>query len=704
MACWCTGVIMLNELIQAAHAMPPAPPPLHNELKTLPKAISFRVQIAKDGGVFSVSAWTEDTEGVRKWQPGGNGSSFPAFSIYPLFLPELPEHVPNAIAKAQGEEWRLLFGNLENICGDVAATWFEPNRDGGCIITERYRKSLDEIPAKLLETMRSCDAEHQVLRELASRLRLRSPEQFFLSLAEQLEAMLRQSKDDRLLKLYCATSSAEAKKNFSILLDIPDWSDLGLNTHPVTSPKTTKFLNELLVVRDGTFDTTGIENRSADAYGHAATRTEDTFPDVNTALGKIILRAMTKDAPCQYRYGKAAADSFVVGELSRRLAKGALEFLTAPNSKGKTWQFRAGNLVLIYPEKELPTLSELDAADFCSLPNDNDDELDGSASFVARAERIAKAFDGKPMESEVPVHLVVLRKPDGRRTKVVAHQFFTMAHLIDAAKRWQAGAGDCPPISFARWSEEKGRRDDIVPSVPFPGEVVSWLNTYWVRSGDSQGKVSVFRLEDALTLLLADDGTDRALAQRAIRLAITNWSGFLARHGSNQSRLANTSSPGNLILKAKDAQASALRCLPAILSLLLHKLGHTKEQTMNSPTFLVGRLLALADALHFQYCLGVRNGSTPPQLMGNALMQTALETPQVALALYAQRILPYQAWAKTCTVPKEEHSPEKLAKSLLGQLANTCVEVELSEIPERAKDADKAQMILGFLAKTKSDE
>ena len=641
---------------------------------------------------------------VRKWQPGGNGNSFPVFSICPLFFPELPEHVVNAIAIAEGEVWQQLFGNLENICGGLAATWYEPNRDGSCIVTERYRKSLDETPAKLLETMRSCGVEHQVLRELASRLKLRSPEQFFLSLAEQLETMLRQSKDDRLLKLYCATSSAEAKKNFSILLDIPDWSDLGPNTHPVTSPKTTKFLNELLVARDRTFDATSVEDSSADAYGHPATRTEDTFPDVNTALGKIILRAMTKEAPCQYRYGKADADSFVVGKSSRDRAKGALEFLTAPNSKGKTWQFRAGNLVLIYPESELPTLLEQDTADFCSLPNDNEDEIDGAANFVARAERIAEAFDGKPLESEVLIHLVVLRKPDGHRTKVVAHQVFTMAHLIDAAKRWQAGAGDCPPISFARWGAERGKRDDIVPAVPFPGDVVNWLNIYWVRNGDSQGKGSVFRLEDALTLLLADDGTEKILAERAIRDAIANWSGFLARHGSNQSRIANAPSPGNLILRHMDKHGNALRCLPAILALLLHKLGHTKEQNMNSSAFLVGRLLALADALHFQYCLGVRNGSTPPQLLGNALMQTALETPQVALALYAQRILPYQAWAKTCTVPKADLSPEKLAKSLLGQLANACDEAALSEIPERANDAAKAQMILGYLGKTKSTD
>ena len=124
---------------------------------------------------------------------------------------------------------------------------------------------------------------------------------------------------------------------------------------------------------------------------------------------------------------------------------------------------------------------------------------------------------------------------------------------------------------------------------------------------------------------------------------------------------------------------------------------------MSSPAFLIGRLLALADALHYQYCLGVRNGRTPPQMFGNALMQTALETPQSAVALYAQRILPYQAWAKTCTVP-DGFSPERLAKSLLGQLADVCSEIALTDIPERGSDADKAQMILGYLATTKSND
>jgi hypothetical protein len=65
--------------------------------------------------------------------------------------------------------------------------------------------------------------------------------------------------------------------------------------------------------------------------------------------------------------------------------------------------------------------------------------------------------------------------------------------------------------------------------------------------------------------------------------------------------------------------------------------------------------------------------------------------------LYAQRILPYQAWARTCKA--KEKGPEALAKYLLGRLAETCWEVSQLDLPKRASDIDKAQLILGYLAK-----
>ena len=85
---------------------------------------------------------------------------------------------------------------------------------------------------------------------------------------------------------------------------------------------------------------------------------------------------------------------------------------------------------------------------------------------------------------------------------------------------------------------------------------------------------------------------------------------------------------------------------------------------MKGPPFGVGRLLSIADQLHVQYCRGVRKGQIPPQLVGNALMGTALEQPTKALAMLSQRILPYQAWAQTVQGGDEV----RLTKYFLGEL------------------------------------
>jgi len=110
-------------------------------------------------------------------------------------------------------------------------------------------------------------------------------------------------------------------------------------------------------------------------------------------------------------------------------------------------------------------------------------------------------------------------------------------------------------------------------------------------------------------------------------------------------------------------------------------------------------MLSLADQIHFHYCQHVRNGSAPSQLIGNALMTTALEEPEKALALYAQRILPYQAWAKTTS-----GDGAGLAKFFLAELGKACSEVALVDVPRRCADSDKAQMLLGYLAKIEKSD
>ena len=121
---------------------------------------------------------------------------------------------------------------------------------------------------------------------------------------------------------------------------------------------------------------------------------------------------------------------------------------------------------------------------------------------------------------------------------------------------------------------------------------------------------------------------------------------------------------------------------------------------MKGPQFLVGRLLSVADQLHLQYCLGVRKGQVPPQLVGNALMATALEQPIKAVAILSQRILPYQAWARTVQGGDEV----RLAKYFLGELGRVSAGLKDVELPPICGDTEKAEMLLGYLARSEKEK
>ena len=134
---------------------------------------------------------------------------------------------------------------------------------------------------------------------------------------------------------------------------------------------------------------------------------------------------------------------------------------------------------------------------------------------------------------------------------------------------------------------------------------------------------------------------------------------------------------------------------------------------MKEPVYQLGQLLALADSLHQQYCKHVRGDETPTQLIGNALFNTALEQPVFALARLAERLTPYQAWAKTFrnTDPNVKSGWEKTLLRLLRESTSRFVEevdgvlrIRADELPQRMTDLDKAKLLLGYLADTYEPE
>lgn len=114
--------------------------------------------------------------------------------------------------------------------------------------------------------------------------------------------------------------------------------------------------------------------------------------------------------------------------------------------------------------------------------------------------------------------------------------------------------------------------------------------------------------------------------------------------------------------------------------------------------FNVGQFLKLADMLHKQYCVQVRNGGDekkplPTQLMGNEMLAIASENPVEGLIRLRDRMKIYLAWADTTT---SENAG--LAKWILARLSEVSLKISTNKLSETFSSAEQAQVLLGYLA------
>ena len=114
---------------------------------------------------------------------------------------------------------------------------------------------------------------------------------------------------------------------------------------------------------------------------------------------------------------------------------------------------------------------------------------------------------------------------------------------------------------------------------------------------------------------------------------------------------------------------------------------------MSNPPYLIGRILKLADDLHALYCKEVRNNSLPPQLLGNALVVAALESPIQALAQLALRIAPYLGWARVNSTESAG-----LSRYILKEFGLLEDQLRNVTLPNRLDDPARAQLLLGYIS------
>lgn len=430
------------------------------------------------------------------------------------------------------------------------------------------------------------------------------------------------------------------------------------------------------------------------------------FPEPSLgALGESKLFSKYKATPCEFRYLKNSADredvskSFPISQqLAADIADG-LKTLTAPALKGKTWRMVANgkwegsgrnkrekkDLLLVYCDGR-PVICDEAADTFGDDAREKRDQFENDANALCRA--LEGIIFQRPQSR---LHILLIGKADKEKKQVLMHLMPTPQEVLDAADLWKGGVRDnLPIITLPLPSEEKGQKAiEGQPHPPYPDRVVRLLSSKWVRGGMDELKLEGPALRQVLDVMLRTPGKWEQSAENLLQLTIHRIGPLLvgvaaAFHSREKQRI------GKFKLPVREA---ALRAV-ALLGILLNALGREKEVYMNETAFQLGRLLSLADTLHREYCVHVRKGSIPSQLIGNALMPVAADNPEDAIDRLRERMNIYQAWATK--VSGEEFRLAKWAVSQMGEICNTFKR----PLPTKTDQTFRAELFLGYLARS----
>ncbi len=673
---------MLNELIDLASSLDKAniaTKEWHKDLKALPNATikkpCFIVYLSQDSSIHEIIAsYDENIKNLRKWEPS-NGNSFPGFNIAPLYRITGDEQKKNLKSWREGKE-PVDINILREWCSDKTDNWSNK-------IINKLKKCLKEIPQSLNEIIESSDSNNSMSMLIQRVIKIAEPKDFRSSLEQYLwDEITKKTSLKTILSILIHEGNSKIIKkediekdcgSLSVFLDIPDWSE-----HPVASKVSIEALNlSLLSGKD--------KDRPInifDAFGNANTGNNEKLPSVKLPIiENVKLRAMNSESVCQYRYGTIDAMSFPVGYDSRKRAKGALEWLGNEALEGQTWgRSDEKELIFAYPSILPPSPVRLtNCFGAGQIINSETRFADAAQDVITGLLGISKDL------RNLNLSVFSLKKMDKARTKVVFHRNYTAQRLKDAAQEWQVGCANIPEIIIKAWGKEKGQWEIRKPLVPYPLQIAQCLNRIWKTDGTSISKIKTIQPSNGLELLL--ENKSERFVPYLLNTLLNNAKGMLVHLGSSIIRNDVISLHGDNIQKL---------LVPSILGLLLYKLHYKKEDYMNDAAFLVGRMLKLADELHALYCKEVRDNNLPPQLIGNTLMTAALDSPEQALAQLALRLKPYYGWAKTF---QKEGDSSKLAGYFIGQYAETASQLSTFKLPTRLNDAERAQVLLGYLAK-----
>jgi hypothetical protein len=668
-----------------------------DHLVSYPNKLLFEVAIDASGGVVAIRCVgrkepsdIEKFQRLRKYEcsKGGLRESTPGLNIDPLFRQKQGGDEKEFRKEVSAFQKALKAGKIHEITArqerlERLFDQCDPNWKGRDKTVDKCLKDAARILSEQLALVTGPNAKSIApMRELLRRSQLLDAVRLYQQLTDQCR---------RAIVGGASGSDAEQivqvlfSKPASVVLELSEWQGYD---YPANHEIVWRTINHVLIeaaapaaAPTGAAATAGpriLERQGV--FGEAAPVNDVKMPGRKLPrLGLIKLRSLTKNAFCQTRYGLTEDDACPVGLDVREDLAASLEWIAQPERRNKTWSdisescgFDKPALLFAYPSclpADPPRLSA-----FFAGPGLNAFQAESRFEECARA--VTDCLSGLvAADPRTTIRVFVLLKFDAARTKVVYSRQFEVQRLLTAAAEWQTGGRNLPPI-FIRQFNEARSPCWRVPLVPFPANVAWCLNTCWLKGASKSSKVCGLGIGDGLTLLLDSGRTLQDVAARSLRQALANGTPLLLA-------LAQAHQANRVFGVPLGLEVQRL-LLPTIFGLLLWKMGSFWEAYVNDNPYLIGRLLSLADRLHRNYCEHERDGKLPPQLLGNALMPTALENPAAGLARLSERLPLYYRVAETvlrASVAEVEHS------------------IDRSKLADRCTDVEKAQMLLGYLAR-----
>lgn len=519
-------------------------------------------------------------------------------------------------------------------------------------------------------------------------------ERFLLAYVDSLRAEMVAKLGERLLSgdfgdLKVAADMLFGNSNGSFGIQLA--FDVSESSTRVYSVETRRQIESALPVDDGKRSRGRSRAKGVSAYGPSTDLWIGAFPKVRLPIlnKDLPLVSMFSEAACNYRYG--LTDSAIV-PVSREAAlrmQDALTYIVAPERRGKTWRGIANgreeqDLLVAYVDG-MPDISAEVVSLFGADLADAQFEVDASAVCAALDAIVRSAPRSK-------LNLFVIRRASEGQASVVLAEAPTVESALSGARWWQEAAENIPQIRIP--VRDGATRTTVFrsPTAPYPDQVLRLLSWKWVTNGERRVAVPGPSLADVLSLMF-DPGIRHERALRLLDLAVDRVDSLLIGVGgalNDHQRLD------------RGARTQALRAV-STLGILLATTGHMKEAYMETPAFLVGRCLSLADALHRAYCLAVRDGALPPQLAGNALVPVARNNLADGLDRLHGRLNPYIAWAETSRADGESRRDVLLGKWALGQMRVVSTKLAGQPIPTTLSQQDRAQLLLGYLARDKEE-